>query len=90
VLACAAIASLAGHRWGVIVVVVAELFLLATIVPRALFEDSAIVQWLSAATLVAIVPGLLALPRCLVALVRRGYGVLAASGLAVALLPLLA
>jgi hypothetical protein len=69
VLAIAATAQFAGHRWAIAVIVIAELFLLPTVWPRAFLEgelDSRIVALL---TLVAMVPSLLAMRRAAAVLV---------------------
>lgn len=68
VLAVSATALLAGQRWPVAVIVVAEMMLLPTILPR-LFVDPVITRFAAAGALVAIVPGLLAMRRAAAALV---------------------
>jgi len=68
VLAVAAIALLAGQRWAVAVIVLAELCLLPTVWPRAVLGTGWISRLIALATLTAIVPGLLAMPRAAVAL----------------------
>ena len=103
VLAVAATAQLAGQRWPIAVIVLAELLLLPTVWPRAFLADGVMdAQRIAAmATLVAVVPGLLATKRASAALVlllfgsrtrlvvRRVHLGIAASGLFAALLPLL-
>lgn len=68
VLAVATIALLAGQRWAVAVIVLAELCLLPTVWPRAVLGTSGSPRLISLATLAAIVPGVLAMPRAAVAL----------------------
>ncbi len=103
VLAVAATALLAGQRWAIAVIVVAELLLMPTVWPRAfLAADSLLMARLAAlATLAAIVPGVLSMKRAAAALVlvsgrrrtratvRGVHFGLALSGLIVTLLPLL-
>jgi len=69
ILAIAATAQFAGHRWAIAVIVLAELLLLPTVWPRA-FVDGDLESRISALiTLVAMVPGLLAMRRAAAALV---------------------
>lgn len=69
ILAIAATAQFAGHRWAIAVLVLSELLLLPTVWPRA-FLDGDLSSRLSALiTLVAMVPGLLAMRRAAAALV---------------------
>lgn len=69
ILAIAATAQFAGHRWAIAVIVLSELLLLPTVWPRA-FLDGELSSRLSALiTLVAMVPGLLAMRRASAALV---------------------
>jgi hypothetical protein len=103
VLAVAATALLAGQRWAISVIVIAELLLMPTVWPRAFLADgSELMARLAAlATLVAIVPGVLSMKRAAAALVvvtggkrtrtvvRRVHWGLVLSGLLAALLPLL-
>ena len=103
VLAVAATAMLAGQRWAISVVVVAQLLLIPTLWPRAFLDDGGVVLARLAAltTLFAIVPGLLQMKRAAAALVlviggprtrqtyRRVHVGLAVSGLLATLLPLL-
>jgi hypothetical protein len=75
ILAVAAIALLAGQRWGVAVIVLAELCLLPTVWPRAVLGAGGSPRLIAAATLVAIVPGMVAMPRAAVALATMaGHG----------------
>src|SRR5687768_17237690 len=71
VLAVAATALLAGQRWAIAVIVVAELMLMPTVWPRAfLHDDLQLLARLAAlATLFAIVPGVLSMKRAAAALV---------------------
>ena len=102
VLAVAATSLLAGQRWAIAVIVVAELLLMPTVWPRAFLSDGALLARLAAlATLFAIVPGVLSMKRAAAALVvvsgqtrsrtlvRRVHLGLVLSGLIVTLLPLL-
>ena len=102
VLAVAATALLAGQRWAVAVIVVAELMLMPTVWPRAFLGDGMLMARLAAlATLFAIVPGVLSMKRAAAALVlitstrstrtivRRVHVGLIVSGLVATLLPLL-
>ena len=69
VLALSATAMVAGQRWAIALVVIAELFLVPTVVPRAFLGGQlgiALVHLLSVAMLV---PGLLAMRRAAAALV---------------------
>jgi hypothetical protein len=75
ILAVAAIALLAGQRWAVAVIVLAELCLLPTVWPRAVLGMGGSPRLVALATLTAIVPGLLAMPRAAVALAAMtGHG----------------
>lgn len=75
ILAVAAIALLAGQSWGVAVIVLAELCLLPTVWPRAVLGAGGSPRLIAAATLVAIVPGMVAMPRAAVALATMaGHG----------------
>ena len=70
VLAVAATALLAGQRWAIAVIVIAELLLVPTVWPRAFLPDSDLIVRLAAlGSLIAIVPGLLARRRAAAALV---------------------
>jgi hypothetical protein len=68
ILAVAAISLLAGQRWAVAVIVLAELCLLPTVWPRAVLGTGASSRLIALATLTAIVPGVRAMPRAAVAL----------------------
>jgi hypothetical protein len=102
VLAVAATALLAGQRWAVAVIVVAELMLMPTVWPRAFLGDGLLMARFAAlATLFAIVPGVLSMKRAAAALVvitnrprtrqivRRVHLGLVLTGLIATLLPLL-
>lgn len=68
ILAVAAIALLAGQRWAVAVIVLAQLCLLPTVWPRAVLGAGGSPRLIALATLTAIIPGVLAMPRAAVAL----------------------
>ena len=102
VLAIAATALFAGQRWAIAVIVIAELMLLPTIGPRAFLPDGELVTRLAAlGSLIAIVPGVLAMRRAAAALVlvtgqrrtqqtcRRFHLALVASAVIATFLPLL-
>ncbi len=75
ILAVAAIALLAGQRWAVAVIVLAEICLLPTVWPRAVLGAGGSPRLIALATLTAIVPGVRAMPRAAVALVAMtGHG----------------
>ncbi|TMQ03739.1 MAG: hypothetical protein E6J90_31760 [Deltaproteobacteria bacterium] len=100
ILAVSSIALLAGQRWAIAAVVLAELFLVPTVWPRAL-ETGWISRLIVFATLVAIIPGVRAMPRAAAVLVgmigrdrtdrlcRRTHIGLVAIGVFAALMPLL-
>ncbi len=101
-LAIAATAMLAGQRWAIAVVVVAELLLLPTVWPRAFLADGESVARIAAmGSVIAIVPGVFAMRRGARAIVhltgwqrsrrntRRLQVALAMLGLFVGLLPIL-
>jgi len=101
VLAVAATAMLAGQRWAVAIVVLAELLLLPTIWTRAFLPaDGLALQLVALGAMFAIVPGLLAMRRAAAALVlvtgrprtqrvcRRVQLALVATGLVMSVLPL--
>jgi hypothetical protein len=69
VLAVSATALFAGQRWAMALIVIAELFLLPTVWPRAFLAGALIPRIAALATLVAIVPGLLAMRRAAAVLV---------------------
>jgi hypothetical protein len=102
VLAVAATALLAGQRWAVAVIVIAELMLMPTVWPRAFLGEHLMMARVAAlATLIAIVPGVLSMKRAAAALVvitnrprtqqivRRVHVGLVVTGLIATLLPLL-
>jgi hypothetical protein len=69
-LAVAAVAMLAGQRWAIAVLVLCELLLVPTAWPRAFLPDADLAVRLAAfGSLVAIVPGVLAIRRAAAALV---------------------
>lgn len=68
ILAVAAVSLLAGQRWAVAVIVLAELSLLPTIWPRAVLGPGGVPRLIACATLVAIIPGVCAVPRAAIAL----------------------
>jgi hypothetical protein len=63
ILAIAATAQFAGHRWAIAVIVIAELFLLPTVWPRAFLDGELGPRLVALTTLVAMVPSLLAMRR---------------------------
>jgi hypothetical protein len=70
VLAVAATSMLAGQRWAIAVVVIAELVLVPTVCPRAFASTGELAPHLAAiGSLVMIVPGILAMRRAAAALV---------------------
>ena len=102
VLAVAATALLAGLRWAIAVIVVAELLLLPTVWPRAFLPASDLAVRLAAlGSLIAVVPGVIAMRRAAAALVlvtgrrrtrttcRRFQAGLVVAGVIAAALPLL-
>jgi hypothetical protein len=101
VLAVAATALLAGERWAVAVIVIAELFLIPTAWPRTFLGDGDVVVRVSSLlSMIAMVPGVLALRRAAAALVivsgrrrtrracRQYHALLVATGIAGIVLPL--
>jgi hypothetical protein len=101
VLAVAATAMLAGQRWAVAIVVLAELLLIPTIWTRAFLPaDGLAFHLVALGAMIAIVPGLLAMRRAAAALVlvtgrprtqqvcRRVQLALVATGLVMSVLPL--
>jgi hypothetical protein len=71
-LAVAVTALAAGQRWAIALIVLAELLLVPTVWPRAFLhagQAGASSRWVALATLAAMVPGVLAIPRAAVALV---------------------
>jgi len=69
VLAVSATALFAGQRWAIALIVIAELFLLPTVWPRAFFAGDLAPRLLALVTLAAIVPGVLAMKRAAAVLV---------------------
>jgi len=63
VLAVAAVSLLAGQRWAVAVIVLADLSLLPTVWPRAVLGSDGVPRLIALATLVAIIPGVCAVPQ---------------------------
>jgi hypothetical protein len=101
VLAVSATALLAGQRWAVAVVVIAELLLLPTAWPRAFLTGSDFIARIGAlAALSALVPGVIAMRRAAAALVvvtgrprtqrtcRRFHAALVATLVVATLLPI--
>ena len=101
VLAVAATALLAGQRWAIAIVAIAELLLLPTVWPRAFLGDAdVLVRGAALLAMIATVPGVLALRRAAAALVvvsgwrrtrtacRRCHALLVATGIVVVALPL--
>jgi hypothetical protein len=74
VLAVAATALFAGQRWAIAVIVIAELLLVPTIWPRAFLatDASLVLRVMAFGSLIAVVPGLLAMRRAAAALVLVG------------------
>ena len=102
VLAVSATALLAGQRWAISVVVIAQLLLLPTIWPRAILPASEFAVRLAAlGSLLALVPGVIAMRRAAAALVlvtgwrrtqtvcRRLHAALVLAGLIALALPLI-
>jgi hypothetical protein len=69
VLAVSATALFAGQRWAIALIVIAELFLLPTVWPRAFLEGDLGARCVALVTLAAIVPGVLAMRRAAAVLV---------------------
>jgi hypothetical protein len=101
VLAVSATALFAGQRWAIALIVIADLFLLPTVWPRAFLEGDLTSRVVALATLAAIVPGVLAMRRAATVLVvmtgqrrtqlicRRVHAGLVVAGVIAALVPLL-
>jgi hypothetical protein len=101
VLTVSATALFAGQRWAIALIVIAELFLLPTVCPRAFFESDLASRCIALATLAAIVPGTLAMRRAAAVLVlmagqrrtqktcRRVHTGLIAIGVIAVIVPLL-
>lgn len=101
-LAIAATAMFAGQRWAIAVVVIAELLLVPTVWPRAFLGTADLAAQLAAfGSLIAMVPGVLAMRRAAAALVlitgwrrtsqtcRRFHAAFVVLGLIASLLPML-
>ena len=100
VLAVSATALFAGQRWAIAVIVIADLFLLPTVWPRAFLAGDLTSRIVALVTLAAIVPGVLAMRRAATVLVvmtgqrrthlvcRRVFIGLVAVGVIAALIPL--
>ena len=69
VLAVSATALFAGQRWAIALIVVADLFLLPTVWPRAFLDGDLASRIVALVTLAAIVPGVLAMRRAATVLV---------------------
>src|SRR5262245_573469 len=69
VLAVSATALFAGQRWAIALIVIAELFLLPTVWPRAFLGGELASRITALATLAAIAPGLIAMRRAAAVLV---------------------
>jgi len=102
VLAIAAVAMFAGQRWAIAVIVIAELLLVPTVWPRAFLGGADTFTRIAAlGSLIAIVPGVLAMRRGAAALVlvtgwqrtgracRRAHLILVMLGAIASLLPML-
>jgi hypothetical protein len=102
VLAVSATALLAGQRWAIALVVLAQLLLLPTVWPRAFLPgNDLIVRLAGLGSLIAIAPGVIAMRRAAAALVlvtgrrrtrttcRRFHAGLVLAGAVAAALPLL-
>jgi hypothetical protein len=100
VLAVSATALFAGQRWAIALIVIADLFLLPTVWPRAFLSGDFESRCIALVTLAAIVPGVLAMRRAATVLVvmsgqrrtqkmcRRVHGLLVAVFVVAALVPL--
>jgi len=101
VLAISATALFAGQRWAIALIVIADLFLLPTVWPRAFLAGDLASRCVALMTLAAIVPGVLAMRRAAAVLVvmtgqprthkicRRLHGALIAVCVLATLVPLL-
>jgi len=69
VLAVSATALFAGQRWAIALIVIAELFLIPTVWPRAFLGGDLVSRLVAQVTLVSIVPGVLAMRRAAAVLV---------------------
>jgi hypothetical protein len=63
VLVVSATALFAGQRWAIALIVIADLFLLPTVWPRAFLEGDPVSRIMAMVTLAAIVPGIIAMRR---------------------------
>jgi hypothetical protein len=63
VLVVSATALFAGQRWAIALIVIAELFLLPTVWPRAFLSGDLVSRVMAMVTLASIVPGVLAMRR---------------------------
>jgi hypothetical protein len=100
VLAVSATALFARQRWAIALIVIADLFLLPTVWPRAFLSGDLASRCVALVTLAAIVPGVLAMRRAAAVLVvmtgqrrthkmcRRVHGMLVAMCVIAALVPL--
>jgi hypothetical protein len=68
ILAVASVARLAGQRWAVGVIVLADLSLLPTVLLRAVHGPAGVPRLIAIATIAMLVPGLLALRRAVTVL----------------------
>lgn len=101
VLAVSATALFAGQRWAIALVVVAELFLIPTVWPRAFLHGDLASRAVALVTLMAMLPGLLGMRRAAAMLVvmtcerrtplrcRRVHAGLVAIGVMAVIVPLL-
>jgi len=102
VLAVSATALLAGQRWAIALIVLAQLLLLPTVWPRAFLPASDLAVRLAAlGSLIAVVPGVIAMRRAAAAMVlvtgrrrtrttcRRFHAGLVLAGVIAAVLPLI-
>src|SRR3954471_22298965 len=69
VLAISATALFAGQRWAIALIVIAELFLLPTVWPRAFLAGDLASRIVALVTLIAMLPGILAMRRAAAVLV---------------------
>jgi|GEM_PF-1992748 len=69
VLAVSATALFAGQRWAIALIVIAELFLIPTVWPRAFLGGDLVSRVVALVTLVSLVPGVLAMRRAAAVLV---------------------
>ena len=69
VLTVSATALFAGQRWAIALIVIADLFLLPTVWPRAFLEGELVSRTVALMTLAALVPGVLAMRRAAAVLV---------------------